>query len=174
MLADNGPRDSRVAVRVAAVEFIFVIQVNRRLEGPRRSLAPFQNFFGPVHAHIVVHKAGLHHLQLRGIPQRIMRLRIFQLAFAVDFAWIGGVFGQALMRPRGGRFKVVIIRIEAHKVNRQLAADNQLFQIGFFCRIARIGFLDSQRDGVRTNVSEMQIGGKAAGAIALRLVALTG
>ena len=128
MLADNGPRDSGVAVRVAAIEFIFVIQVDRHLEGPRRGLAPFQNLLGPIHAHVVVHEAGLHHLHLRGVPQRIMRLRIFQLALAIDFSGIGGMLGQTLVRPGCARFKVVIVWIEADKINRQLATDNQLFQ----------------------------------------------
>ena len=61
--------------------------------------APFQNFLRPVHPHVVMHEAGFHHLRLRGIRQRIMRLRVFQLAFTVDFARIGGVFGQALVLP---------------------------------------------------------------------------
>ena len=53
-----------------------------------------------------------------------MGLRVFQLTLAVDFARIGGVLGQALMRPRRTGFKVVIIRIESDKVNGQFPTDN--------------------------------------------------
>ena len=82
------------------------------------------------------------------------------------------MLSQALVRPGRAGFKVVIVRVESDKINRQFTTDNQLFQISLLCRLGGVGFLDSQRDRVRANVTEVQIGGQAAGAIALWLVAI--
>src|ERR1017187_6968809 len=71
MLAHNGPCNSRIAIRVAAVEFIAVIQHYRPLKGPGRVRRPFQNLLRPIHAHVVVHPTGVSHLPLGRVPQLV-------------------------------------------------------------------------------------------------------
>src|SRR6185312_4203142 len=67
-LAYNGPRDAGVAVRIAAVEEVFVIEVHCALECRFDVRRPFQNLLGPVHAHDIVHPADMRHLRLRSVP----------------------------------------------------------------------------------------------------------
>src|SRR6202034_2139721 len=62
-LAHHRPGNPRVSVRIAPVELIFVIQINRPLDGGLPIRSPLQNLFRPVHAHYVVHPSMPNHLR---------------------------------------------------------------------------------------------------------------
>ena len=68
VFTDDGPGDACVAIGIAPVQLIFVVEQNRPFEGARRVGTPFENFLGPIHPHIVVHPSGIDHLPLRRIP----------------------------------------------------------------------------------------------------------
>jgi len=73
--------------------------------------------------------------------------------------------------PRLGTLEIVIIRIESHQVDGQLAPGNELVQECFLILVGSVGFLYGQRDGKRTDMSEMQIGREPAGSDHLRPIA---
>ena len=68
MFADDRPGDAGVAVGVAAVDLVTIIQPNCNLIGRLRRLGPLENFFRPIHAQVSVHPTRQHHLLLRGVP----------------------------------------------------------------------------------------------------------
>ena len=82
------------------------------------------------------------------------------------------MFGQCFVRPGRRAFKVVIIGIETDKVDGEFAAHNQLLKKSVFRRFRRVSFLDGQGDGVRAEVSEMEIRREQAGGMKFRLVAI--
>lgn len=77
--ARDAPHAADVAVRVAAVELVLVVEVDRRVEGLLRGGAPLEDLLRPVHAHEAVHLAEVHHLALRRVPDVLVRLRRLKL-----------------------------------------------------------------------------------------------
>src|ERR1022692_2482236 len=73
-LSDDGPRNPRVTVGVASIQFVFIVQPHSDLAGQCRRWSPLQDFFCPVHPQIVVHPTGIDHLHLRRIPKRVVGL----------------------------------------------------------------------------------------------------
>ncbi len=129
VLAHNRPGDARIAVRIAPIQFIFVVQHHRPFEGARRVGRPLQNFLRPVHPHIVVHPAGVDHLPLRRIPQLVVGLAAFQLLETVaGWARVAGMLHQSFVRPRLGALPVVVVGIVPHKEDRQLPPADQLLK----------------------------------------------
>ena len=81
---NNRPSYSGIAIWIPAIEFILIIENNGDTVRFGRRAAPFEDFLSLIHAHVVMHPSAIHHLQLRSIPQRIVRLSIFELLFAVE------------------------------------------------------------------------------------------
>ena len=79
MLAYDGPRNARVAVGVATVKFIPVIEPNRTLVSGSNRRTPLQDLLGPVHPHVVVHPARQDHLFLSSVPQGIVSFSLLWL-----------------------------------------------------------------------------------------------
>jgi len=100
MLAHDGPGDPGVAVGVAAVELITIIEADGTLvrDGTRRT--PFQDFLGPVHAHVIVHPAGKDHFLLSGVPKNVVSFCMLQLVLTVkNGAAVTRVLGKRAVRP---------------------------------------------------------------------------
>ena len=120
-----------VAVGVAAVHLVSVVEVERDLERRLGVGAPFEDFLRPVHPQIIVHPARENHLFLRGVPERVVGLGGFELARRVeDRPRVAGVLGQCLPCPLRAAGEPVVVGVACHEVDRQLAADDQLFEVG--------------------------------------------
>ena len=74
--------------------------------------------------------------------------------------------------PTARTLEIVVIRIESHQVDRQLAPSDYLVEECFLVRLGCVRLLYGQRDGKRTDMPEMQIGRKPAGSVHLRLVSV--
>src|SRR5580698_7865217 len=91
VFADDGPGNAGIAVGIAAVEFVAVVEGDCPFERPRRIRRPFENLFGPIHAEIVVHPAGDDHLALGSVPEIVGGLAALELRECVAMrAWIAG------------------------------------------------------------------------------------
>lgn len=77
--AGDAPHAADVAVGVAAVELVLVVEVQRRRERLFRARAPLEDLLCPVHAHEAVHLAEVHHFALRRVPYVLVRLRRLKL-----------------------------------------------------------------------------------------------
>jgi hypothetical protein len=78
------PGDPGVAVRVAPVQFIAVVQVDRLRQRLFRRLAPLQQLLGPVHPQVTVHLPACQHLFLGRVPQLVVGLAVLQLLAGID------------------------------------------------------------------------------------------
>mmetsp|Transcript_80710 Transcript_80710/g.261608 ORF Transcript_80710/g.261608 Transcript_80710/m.261608 type:complete len:248 (+) Transcript_80710:808-1551(+) len=93
-------------------------------------LRPDEELLAPVHAHVVVHVSCRHHLPLRRIPVSIVCFAAFQLDPAVQArSLVLAVLQQRVRGPFGQAVESVVGIVEAAKVARQLAPDDELFQI---------------------------------------------
>ena len=52
MLAANRPCDACIAVGVASIELVPIVEPHRDLERLGRSAAPFEDFLRPIHSHV--------------------------------------------------------------------------------------------------------------------------
>src|ERR1700733_13935054 len=64
----DGPCNALIAIRIASVELILIVQNHSIVKGPCRVRRPFENLLRPVHAQVIMHPSVLHHLHLRGVP----------------------------------------------------------------------------------------------------------
>ena len=80
-LANDRPCDARVAIRVAAIEEVFVVEADGNLVSLRRGRRPLENFLCPVHAQVVVHPAEVEHLRLSGVPKLVVCFGALKLFF---------------------------------------------------------------------------------------------
>ena len=96
-LSDDRPRNPRIAIRVAAIKEVLVVQITPRCGTPPAATTPLQNLLRPVHAHVVVHPAGVDHLHLRCIPQLVVRLGVLELPLRVQH-WPGVIACSARVR----------------------------------------------------------------------------
>src|SRR3712207_2864498 len=69
------PGDVGEGVGVAPVHEVLVVEVERGPVGVLRGVGPLQDLLTPVHAHVVVHVAGVHHLPHGSVPVRVVGLR---------------------------------------------------------------------------------------------------
>lgn len=76
MDAANGPHAAHIAVGVATIQTVLVVQQDRVLQRLLRCRCPFQNLFGPVHAQKAVHLSLAYQLQLRRVPQVVISERL--------------------------------------------------------------------------------------------------
>lgn len=77
MNACDGPSDTGESVGVTAVEVVGVVKVDGDLVGLGGGGRPFENFLGPVHAHVAVHFSGGDHFYLSSIPRGVMGEGLF-------------------------------------------------------------------------------------------------
>src|SRR5208282_1503528 len=171
VLAYDRPGNARVAVGVAPVEFITVIEPNRTLVSGNNRRTPFQDFLGPVHPHVVVHPARQDHLFLSSVPQRIMSFSLLELLLAIgDGTAVARVLRERTIRPGFEAFEGIIVRVVADEVHRELASDNQLLQKDLFCGCRRRSCLHRVRYSKRSDVAKMQVRREAAGSRTFRMI----
>ena len=122
MLADHGPGDAGVAVGVAPVQLVAVVERDGPLVAEGDRGRPLQNLLGPVHAHVVVHPPGLDHLALGCVPQLVVGLGALQLLERIEpRTRVPGVGQQRLLRPRLGTLPAIVVGIVAHEEYGKLA-----------------------------------------------------
>ncbi len=122
-----------------------------------------------------MHPARQYHLLLGSIPQRIVGQALFQLFLAVnDGSPIARMLGQGAPRPGLQTFHGVIVWIEAHEIDGQLTPHNHLFEKCFLGPGRRVAELHGARNRERTDVPEVEIRGKLAGAMFLGAIASLG
>ena len=158
------PADSGVAVGVAAILLVLVVQINKRavcLGGVGR---PFENLFAPVHPHVVVHPAREHHLALGGVPVGVVGGGGLQLGAGVQIlVMVVLVLTQGLLRPVRQHGKAVVVRVVPAEVETQLAPHDQFLQVGG--RAGAAVRLHRQRHLKRRNVPIMQVRREPRGAV---------
>ena len=69
----KAPLDSSVAIRVAPVEAVLVVEVNKPRQRIGRLSGPLQHVFAPEHPGDVMHHTSDDELTLGGIPEFIVR-----------------------------------------------------------------------------------------------------
>ena len=84
MFPHNRPGDARIAIGVAPIQFISVIQFHSPPISDGNGGTPLQKFLRPIHPEIIVHPASKNHLLLRRVPQRIMSRASLQFFLAVN------------------------------------------------------------------------------------------
>ena len=62
------------------------------------------------------------------------------------------------MRPLGAAGQAVVVGVARDEVDRQLAADDQLLEVGVHVFPGRVAARDGQRDRQGADVAEMQVG----------------
>ncbi len=71
-----------------------------------------------------------YHLNLPGIPQIVMRLRVLKLPERVQmFALIAGMLCNRSLRPGFGALRRIVLRRITNKVNRELTPYDQLIEV---------------------------------------------
>src|ERR1017187_7425309 len=130
VLANDRPCNAGIAARVAAVQFVTIVQKDCPVECSGRVRRPLENLFRPVHAQVVVHPAGRNHLLLSCVPKLVVGLAALQLLEAVAVrAWVAGVFDQCLAGPRCGALPVVVVWLVAHEEHCKLTPADELLKI---------------------------------------------
>lgn len=154
------PGDVGERIRVAAVDKVFVIDRERRFKGNLRRGAPFNNLLSPVHAHVVMHVSRVFHLVHRGVPVRVVGLRVLELPASVDEGpAVGGVCRERPPRPGRHTAVAVVIGREIDKVERQLAPDNDLIEVALAVLNASAPCREDLPGNVcRRYLPEMQVG----------------
>lgn len=84
--AGDGPHAAHIAVGIASVELVLVVEVQTHLQRLFRRPRPLEDLLGPIHAQKSMHFAGLHHLQLGRVPQVVVRFPELQLVARVHYA----------------------------------------------------------------------------------------
>lgn len=98
----KAPGDSGIAVGVASVEGVFVVEVKGSLEAFLGAFRPFEEFFTPIHAHVIVHFACFHHFQLGCIPVGIVGLGGLPVVGGIDIgSRVGLVLIEGIFSPFG-------------------------------------------------------------------------
>ena len=87
---------------------------------------------------------------------------------------VPGVLGEGLQGPGGAALQAVVVRVPGDEVDRQLAADDQLFEIGVDVLAAGVAVPDRQGACQRADVAEVEVGRQLAGRVRGRLVPLGG
>ena len=159
----DGPGNSGISIGITAIELVTVVKAYGDLERFGWRWTPFEDLFRPVHAQVAVHSSGQHHLSSRRVPERIVGFRVLDLLFTIDLLpWITEVQSQAPVGPRFARVEAVIARIVPDKINRELTANDQLFEKCFLVDAGRIGFFHREGDRARIDMAEMQVWRKPA------------
>lgn len=83
MLAHDRPGDAGIAVGDRARRVHICRSGKPPSEKPGPGSCSIPVLLGPVHTHVVMDEANLHQLHLRGVPECVVSLRVFQLAFTI-------------------------------------------------------------------------------------------
>lgn len=156
----EAPGDSRKSVRITTVEFITVVEKERRIKRLFGRWAPFKDLFSPIHSHISVHLSRCEHLVLRGVPIRVVRFCMFELLARVRIlSRIFRVLGESFLSPVGKAGKGIVPRVIVHKVHREFAPDNKFFEKSRIVKIICLCvFLSNEENRRGRDVPEVQIG----------------
>jgi len=84
VLPADAPSDACVAIGVAPIEFITVVEAHSDLAGFRGRRRPLQNLVTPIRPQVIVHPAAVDHLSLGRAPQRVMGFCILELCLRVE------------------------------------------------------------------------------------------
>jgi hypothetical protein len=129
--APEAPEDPAVAVRVATVERVLVVEV---LQHPHRALGvlgPRDDALAPEHPQVVVHPAVAEIGALARVPQLVASARFLELGIVVEvLALVALVLAELLLRPlRHGR-EGAMLRLEAAELkasSRQVSISSRNF-----------------------------------------------
>src|SRR6185437_3217673 len=80
------------------------------------------------------------------------------------------MLGQAFMRPGLGALKIIVVGVEADKVDSQFAAHDQLFEKGLFRGAGRLSLIHRERYSMRSQMPEMKIRREMAGCVQFRVI----
>jgi len=80
-VAAEAPSDAGIAVGVAAVEKVRIVEILERFIRGAVIRRPFNDFFGPIHPHVVRHRAKIDHLLHAGVPIFVVSRGGDQLSF---------------------------------------------------------------------------------------------
>jgi hypothetical protein len=139
---------------------------------PVGASAPFQDLFGPIHAHVIVHVPRVHYFPLGGVPMLVVGLGGLQLSFGVGVPTpIMPVRGKCPLRPCRHASVGVVIGREIHKIHGQLTPDDQLFEERFLIFKRHRCLHDLSCHVQRRNVAEVKIHAQVRRVVGLRLVA---
>jgi len=129
VLAGNRPRNALIAVRIAAIEFVAVVESNSPLKSTGGIRSPLEDHLGPVHPHVIVHPALRHHLALGGVPEVVVGFSGFELLEGVAVgSRIGGVLDESLPRPRLGAFPAVVVLVVFDEEDGEFAPGDDLVE----------------------------------------------
>jgi len=137
--------------------------------------APFEDLFALIHAHVVVHVAGVPHLAHRGVPIRIVRFGGFELGapcrgMAVDRRDVRSASGA----PTRASSRNNRSRRGSGRNSGEFAANEQLFDKGRKrCRRRRAVLARFERQPCRGDLAEVQILAHVRDVFGLRLIAVS-
>ena len=132
VVAAEYPEDAAVGVGIAAVEGVFVVEMNHDASGFLRRFGPFEDFFAPEHAEVVVDAAFAEELGLRGVPEGIVGLGAFELLERVEMGtFIAGVGVEGFLHPGWERFELIIVVAMGCEVVADFAPGDDLIEKGF-------------------------------------------
>ena len=98
----KAPEDSGIGVGIAAVDGVAIVEFDHDFQGFLGRAGPFEDFFAPEHAHVIVHFTFAEELGLGGVPEGIVGARGGELLKGVAvFALVTGVSGESLFGPVG-------------------------------------------------------------------------
>src|SRR6202789_3984783 len=137
---------------------------------------PLEDFLGPVHAHAVVHPAVVDHLELRGVPEIVVRAALLHFFEGVERgARVTGMLAEGFGGPVGGAVKGIVIGNEFDEVYGELAPADELAEEDFTGSSGGFALLycalcgEGNSDGA--DVAEVQVWREATGAVELGMVA---
>jgi pyruvate,orthophosphate dikinase len=122
-------------IGVAAIEEVAVVQPDGRIKGRFRRRRPLQDFFAPVHAHVIVHESRVTHFHHGGIPVGVVGVGSLE-GFPVvkGRTRVCGMLGQAFFCPGGQAAEPVVVRRVVNEIDGQFPADDDLLQVGLAVR----------------------------------------
>ncbi len=124
-----------------------------------------------------MHPALTQHLELGGVPQIVVGLGILELGQLVEnLALVTVMLGDGDAGPGVGAARIVVVRLIADEVNRELAPGDEFVEKAVAGRL-EVGVLfgsgvHRESNGERTDVAEVEIGRELGGAVEFRVVAV--
>mmetsp|Transcript_6720 Transcript_6720/g.14480 ORF Transcript_6720/g.14480 Transcript_6720/m.14480 type:complete len:235 (+) Transcript_6720:453-1157(+) len=164
MYTHDAPSHSHVPIGIVSVQRKPIVQIQADLQRRLRIGRPLQHLFRPVHAQKSVHPSGLHQLDLRRVPQVVVRLRRSELFFGINvFPGILAVQLQAVARPSRCAGKGVIpVGLVPAEVVRELPTHDALLQKGRHIRAVLLEGADRERHSLEGYVAVVDPGAHSA------------
>mmetsp|Transcript_14257 Transcript_14257/g.39074 ORF Transcript_14257/g.39074 Transcript_14257/m.39074 type:complete len:277 (-) Transcript_14257:507-1337(-) len=167
------PGHARVAVGVAAIKAVLVVEVKKPLEPLLRRWRPLEHLLPPVHAHVVCHLASHDNLLLGRVPHLVLCCAILELLERVlGRPLVLLVLLERLLGPGGQAGEVVVLALEVAEVEGQLPPHDRLLDEALLPRLRALRGHDGHRRMHRRDVAEVVVGREVRGVVHLGLVAV--